>query len=1226
MMRTEMSEEPGTLLSRPFLEHRELLRREVLPELRRGADHNGIEDRFDEVLLLAERLLLSSVATADHGDLLRRLEKIFAEPMVDRFSGTDLVVECLEAWLKLVLARIDPAHYKANLGNKKFTLYPVVEKLRLLTQAELGDSSEKIADHVRRFIRMAQAERNPSSHGAPERSAYHADVMLCAVRVTMVAAVDRHRDTLKKSLLGLITSPLDPRIEAGLVRMIRSERERHIHRFSGREAVCKDILDNLTGLLRETGGYLLVRAPEGYGKSAIAAQITRILGDGVPHLGADAAEVSRACPWLVGALYHAGKQSMDPQEFVPSLLAQANALLVRPVAIQQTEFDEDKIKALGHSSQGGFLFAKQAHVEELRSARSGGARGDVTTPRFDAPADKSHRVLLRSALYTALERLVEERGHAVLVVDSLDEISRSGSELLFLPPILPKGASVLLTSRPEQGLLDFLHREMHVREIALDGLLLEEVKQITGVEDDDWIRRLYQATRGIPLYVQHKAEQIREQGGSHLAIDPAEGNQAVFRGQLNRWKQAGAPQEMDPLYQTLLLLAIFEPLSPLDLYLIQGYLAYRGISIAHGQLRGLLEAVSSQVEGLAENRVKLGVKAFAAFVLHSEVNKRDLRELLRTVSSWLAQESDAPVEIRASFILYWSDKSQVQDAKLRDAGMCLVKSLAEMKLASDLFKIYDHWSRKGRSALPEAIRGCLVEAARLGDLDAAAVLGSRLLDGRGVPRDIREGEYHLRQAAQAEHPGAMVELGGRLIDGKSMTRNPAEGKEWLERAAALGSSTAMCNLGVRLLDGDGLLMDADEGASWLRRAVDEGSEFANFEFTVRQIQGLGINKSASEGIERLREAALAGSVKDAAMLGIILSTNEGPEYSREESERWLRHAAERNDGAMGMLGSIAIDDDKFPISAEEGARWLQRSAERGNLRSMRELARRLLDGDRIDRSPGDGERWLRKAVEGGSVKAVIDLAVRLLDGIGLSRNPDEGSRLLRKAADDGEPAAMTLLGSWLLGGSIVTPKNAREGEMWFRKAADAGHAAGAYLLGYALYERSLRWKKQLAADLRKEAGEWLMSSFERGIWEAGTNIAYMVRRGEYIIPMRIGGFDDLLRRGLEEHNVFAIINEALRRAVGFQCDENWEIADGMIGRLDADKQKEDLNAALEWWTKRALDQDPEGHLVLGWLVRHGLITDRQGIDVAQRMTHARKGWPKIPSWMDEVANSTPNVT
>jgi hypothetical protein len=92
-------------------------------------------------------------------------------------------------------------------------------------------------------------------------------------------------------------------------------------------------------------------------------------------------------------------------------------------------------------------------------------------------------------------------------------------------------------------------------------------------------------------------------------------------------------------------------------------------------------------------------------------------------------------------------------------------------------------------------------------------------------------------------------------------------------------------------------------------------------------------------------------------------------------------------------------------------------------------------------------------------------------------------------------------------------------------------------------------------------------------------------------------------------------------AVGFQYPQDWHAADQEIAALDASRSN--LSGAVNWWYYVLLKHgDAEGDLVIGWLARHHLISDPDGLTVAERMARARAGGWSIPEWMDNAIASS----
>jgi hypothetical protein len=196
---------------------------------------------------------------------------------------------------------------------------------------------------------------------------------------------------------------------------------------------------------------------------------------------------------------------------------------------------------------------------------------------------------------------------------------------------------------------------------------------------------------------------------------------------------------------------------------------------------------------------------------------------------------------------------------------------------------------------------------------------------------------------------------------------------------------------------------------------------------------------------------------------------------------------------------------------------------------------------------------------------------------------------------------MRVLG-YRLSNGITLRSDVTEGERWLHSAFKAGDAPAATILGLKAY----------AAGNIGSASALFLSGYQLGDTNAGIDLAYMIRRLEVPSDTQLPCMIDLLAQGITEKSVVALVNYALCLASGCQCARNWESADQTIASIT---ELEDIRSAVDWWQARAIQQDPEGHLVLGLLVRHRLIADPEGWTVALRFQAARNGGWDVPDWM-----------
>lgn len=1292
-----------------FQDNSGLFRKFALPPMVKSQEYRDIEKQFDSILLLADRILCAFVEDMD----FNQIEKINTylvdivraeERQEDNSRAVEALLQASEQWLKPILRLTSPASWtRLNQNKKTFTLFPTIRELGLLTQAEL-DTPERqvhdITDEVRQLIYWNRKERNYVTHETQEAAPHIRGRFLTVALITLIAPVYKHQDAIRSKLLDLIASPFQNKEIEDLLALVNSERLKHLERFRAREKWVADLQARLLDDSRLSKPYLLLIGYEGIGKSAICAKLTEALSLGT-GIGRYTGGVKKTAPWLPHMLLHFGKQSNQPNEIVRSLIAQANTLLLRPMPLPEandyigSELEPEPVGAdilaqpePKRSSRGARR--KDATLPDISRIYRSTRQGQSVSPRHKAAT--SELVQYRRALYLVLERVTQERGPVVLIIDAIDEITTNGGELEFLPERLPVGVSAVVTGRQNTRALDWLVNNREVDRIRLTGLDRDEIPLLTQIDSSDgaaeasFNERVIKASQGWPVLVLAAAKSAREQRDNLNAVQVDRSVDSVFARQAGEW-HASSSNPPDLLPQVLLLLAIFEPVTPLELGLIQSFLEYQDIKLSLADLRQELLPVGSQLEGMSVGRAKLGLKAFAEYVRDRYCSKRDLREAIESVVSWLITESDADPRTLSAFLKFWSDPDQVKDRNILAAVEKLVDSLKDNGTPNTLYEIYllSQQKRLKRDVLLPFASRLLFAAAELGDPRAMFAAGWRLFEGIGISKDVVDGERWLRSAAAANHADAIVYLASHLLDGVGLERNPEEGEALLRQAADFGDVSGLIILARRLLDGRGIEKNTIEGEQILRRLADDGDRTAMYELAVRLIDGSSLAKNPEEGEQLLRkldeghyvsatltlarflidgevpprrpeegEALLrnligTGDKNAIGVLAIRLIQGDGLPQNIEEGEQLLLRLAEDGDGqAMYLLGEYLINGGPLQKNIQEGEKWLIKAADSGWINAMISLGGRYIEGDGLIKKKGEGVKWLRKAAETGSTRAMATLGNYILDDDTLVRDKNEGRQWLERAANSGSVSAMTDLGERLLDGADLT-KNANEGERWLRKAAQTGNPDAMALLGSRLCDGDgLSQNRQEGEQLLKqasslgdsfaplalgmeyyksqnlpEAAKNFLLSFQRGgLVDSANNLVYMSRRSELPPDFEIPPVPTLLKTSLENKDGFGIVNYALCLASGFYYNQDWVAADHAIASL-VNAENNRISGVLDWWHKEIIPpNDPEGHLVVGWLARHRLVKDPEGISIAQRMEYARKNGWSVPEWMDTDVLST----
>jgi TPR repeat protein len=120
---------------------------------------------------------------------------------------------------------------------------------------------------------------------------------------------------------------------------------------------------------------------------------------------------------------------------------------------------------------------------------------------------------------------------------------------------------------------------------------------------------------------------------------------------------------------------------------------------------------------------------------------------------------------------------------------------------------------------PKKLSALCKQAKKFGDVWTLLELSKYIANGHVPSRIIHTIKKLLRLAALNGKKTAIRELGLRLIGNYGMERNVKEGMYWLKKAADQGDYLAMGILGVHFLKGEGLPRDKQEGVKWLSRAV-----------------------------------------------------------------------------------------------------------------------------------------------------------------------------------------------------------------------------------------------------------------------------------------------------------------------------------------------------------------------------------------------------------------------
>jgi WD40 repeat protein len=320
---------------------------------------------------------------------------------------------------------------------------------------------------------------------------------------------------------------------------------------------------------------------------------------GPPGQGKSAlmAELARREQARQGCLLHMVKSHRNPRKFLPALLTQAARLAKT-------------------------TFGAEAY------------RGDVDD--------------LRNMLLRALEAVRRKTGRAVLVLDALDELELSGERLNFLPQVLPEGARVVLTCRPDIPLVQGLRARLSALEEwdvpplseadlrpVLERRLGPEVIQALD-RSIDW-RALFERLQGNPLFLQRALDRISRAPEAFDVSQLPANLEAFFRDIYNEIAERDGVRYATPegRHKAKLLHLLCVAREPLDVEQLAELMALAGLPLLLEDCRDRLLEMSQFLLDVGDNHFKPWHQGLVDFVRGQVLGAAGVRQTEELFCAWL---------------------------------------------------------------------------------------------------------------------------------------------------------------------------------------------------------------------------------------------------------------------------------------------------------------------------------------------------------------------------------------------------------------------------------------------------------------------------------------------------------------------------------------------------------------------------------------------------------------
>jgi TPR repeat protein len=189
---------------------------------------------------------------------------------------------------------------------------------------------------------------------------------------------------------------------------------------------------------------------------------------------------------------------------------------------------------------------------------------------------------------------------------------------------------------------------------------------------------------------------------------------------------------------------------------------------------------------------------------------------------------------------------------------------------------------------PQRAARLVLAAAAAGELEAQALLGQILLDGRGIQADPALALTWFSIAAERGHAMACNMAGRCHEHGWGAAANPARAVDFYRRAAEMGLEWGMYNLANLLATGRGISQDEAAAYRLYRQAAELGHA-KSMNLTGRCLEdGCGVARDVSAAHAWYRRSAEAGDFRGQFSHAAVLLA----EQQWDAARHWLSRALE----------------------------------------------------------------------------------------------------------------------------------------------------------------------------------------------------------------------------------------------------------------------------------------------------------------------------------------------
>ncbi len=418
----------------------------------------------------------------------------------------------------------------------------------------------------------------------------------------------------------------------------------------------------------------------------------------------------------------------------------------------------------------------------------------------------------------------------------------------------------------------------------------------------------------------------------------------------------------------------------------------------------------------------------------------------------------------------------------------------------------------GADPTPEAAAAGLValeQAAASGDAGAKATLGRILLEGIFQQADPDRGEALLLEAAEADHPKAMISLANAYLWGLYGRPIDAEKSRALfEQAIAFGDPEALRLYGDQLVRGTEFDRDTTRGIEMLERAVELGAPKAQITLGSLYLDGIHLRRDEARAKVLFEAAARAGDGEGLELLGADIMWNR---RGSQRAEKYLLRAADLGRGsAWTTLAKGAMYGYLGKRSRSKFLGYAHNAREAGQSEVAVLDAHRALWGISMRASGPKAIRGLEEAVAQDNEAALKFLISLVRDG---NRwNVRRNSRMAQTyLAEHSDLLSAAEIAQYELSFDVAKTKNVKQFGALAERYAETPGAKSAWF-GQELYAANPNFAMYLLQARMKDAGNYggalngmATKATLKSIWRECRELGYSRNCGDSVLEPSIVG-------------------------------------------------------------------------------------------------------------------------